>query len=52
MIGRNSPESANSPANSYLLNSVLGICSDAAKMPMAIGRSKRPPSLGKSAGLN
>lgn len=31
-------------------NSSLGICREAAKIPMAIAKSNLPPSLGKSAG--
>ena len=49
-IGRSSPVSASSPANSYRSSSSLGSWPDAARMPSAIGKSKRPLSLGKSAG--
>ena len=49
-IGRSSPVSANSPANSWVANAVAGICPVAARIPSAIGRSKRPDSLGRSAG--
>ena len=50
LTGRNSPPKESSPTHSYCLRSVEGICPDAAKMPKAIAKSKRPPSLGKSAG--
>src|SRR5690349_7840470 len=48
--GRSSPVSESSPANSYFENSPVSIWRDAASMPSAIGRSKRPLSLGSSAG--
>ncbi len=47
---RISPDSANSPTNSWSLRCSDGTCSEAAKIPRAIAKSKRPPSLGKSAG--
>ena len=49
-IGRNSPESESSPANSCPSRLLGGICALAARMPSAMGRSKRPDSLGRSAG--
>ena len=49
-IPRNSPPSASSPKNSYWANRSRLIWPEAARMPSAIGRSKRPPSLGRSAG--
>ena len=50
--GRSRPDKASSPASSYLANSSgeMAIWPEAARMPTAIGRSKRPDSLGKSAG--
>src|SRR5690349_20896888 len=48
--GRSSPESDSSPANSYFGSSSAPICREAARMPRAISRSKRPLSLGSSAG--
>ncbi len=49
-IGRNSPDSDSSPANSYRSTLSAGIWREAARMPSAIGKSKRPDSLGRSAG--
>jgi hypothetical protein len=48
--GRKSPPSDSSPANSQPFRRALSICPLAARMPRAIGRSKRPESLGRSAG--
>ena len=48
--GRSRPDSANSPANSYWASFSGLICPDAARMPKAIGKSKRPDSFGRSAG--
>src|SRR5215831_13612972 len=48
--GRRSPVSDSSPANSYLGRSCVSSWRDAASMPSAIGRSKRPLSLRSSAG--
>ena len=45
-----SPVRASSPINSYSFKQFAGICSDAAKTPIAIARSNRLPSLGISAG--
>ena len=47
---RKEPVRANSPKNSKRLSKSESICPDAARIPMAIGKSKRPPSFGKSAG--
>ena len=47
---RNSPVNASSPTNSNCFKRLPSSCSDAAKIPIAIGKSNRPPSLGKSAG--
>jgi hypothetical protein len=52
LMARNSPPRDSSPIHSYCFRFVLGICPDAAKMPKAMAKSKRPPSLGKSAGAN
>src|SRR5258706_2640677 len=49
-IGRNSPDNASSPANSSASRPLWGSCPVAARMPIAIGRSKRPLSFGRSAG--
>ena len=49
-IGRRLPERANSPASSYRGKSSAATCPEAARMPMAMGRSNRPDSFGKSAG--
>jgi hypothetical protein len=49
-IGRSAPPSASSPANSYAGSSFAGIWPVAARIPSAIGRSKRPDSLRRSAG--
>jgi hypothetical protein len=49
-IGRSSPESESSPANSWRSRSAALTCPDAIRMPSAMGRSKRPDSLGRSAG--
>ena len=48
--GRSSPDSESSPANSYPASWLASICPLAARMPNAMGRSKRPESLGRSAG--
>src|SRR5690606_29545479 len=50
LIPRNSPPKANSPTNSVLRNRSLLTCSEAAKTPIAIGKSYRPPPFGMSAG--
>ena len=47
---RSSPVSASSPANSCAASASCGSCPLAARMPIAIGRSKRPDSFGRSAG--
>ena len=47
---RNWPVSASSATNSNCFKRLASSCSDAAKIPMAIGKSNRPPSFGKSAG--
>ena len=47
---RNWPDSDSSPANSQPVSCAASICPLAARMPRAIGRSKRPESLGRSAG--
>ena len=49
-MARNSPPSDSSPANSWPRSCCASICPLAARMPSAIGRSKRPESLGRSAG--
>ena len=46
----NAPVSASSPTNSYEPSRVVLSCSEAARRAIAIGKSYRPPSLGKSAG--
>jgi hypothetical protein len=48
--GRRAPASDNSPANSMPSSRRASTRPDAARMPSAIGRSKRPDSLGRSAG--
>src|SRR5690606_28784811 len=48
--GRSSPVRPSSPMNSQPASASRGICPLAARMPSAIGRSKRPPHLGRSAG--
>ena len=48
--GRTAPDSASSPKHSICSKAQAGTCPLAARMPKAIARSKRPPSLGKSAG--
>ena len=48
----NSPPSDNSPMNSHSCRRRSSSCADAAMMPSAIGRSKRLPSLGRSAGAS
>ena len=48
--GRSAPLSDSSPANSQPAKRAASICPLAAKMPSAMGRSRRPESLGKSAG--
>ncbi len=50
LTGRNSPDSDSSPANSWPARRAGSICSLAASRPRAMGRSKRPESLGRSAG--
>ena len=50
LIGRNSPPKDSSPTHSYSLRLAIGIWPEAAKTPKAMAKSKRPPSLGKSAG--
>src|SRR5450830_820896 len=47
---RTSPDSANSPRHSTSSSISAGTCTLAARIPRAIARSKRPPSLGRSAG--
>src|SRR5690606_29895901 len=47
---RNCPVSASSPTNSQSSSACSGICPLAARIPSAIGRSNRPPPLGRSAG--
>ncbi|KAF1021333.1 MAG: hypothetical protein GAK30_01954 [Paracidovorax wautersii] len=49
-MARNSPVSDNSPANSKAASRPASSCPLAARMPSANGRSKRPESLGRSAG--
>ena len=49
-IGAIAPDRRSSPSTSMSLSDSCGICRDAARMPRAIARSKRPPSLGRSAG--
>lgn len=49
-IGLSAPVSDSSPANSRPASTPGGNCPLAARMPRAIGRSKRPDSLGRSAG--
>ena len=49
-IGRSSPDSDSSPTSSRSCSASGGISPAAAAMPMAMGRSKRPDSLGRSAG--
>lgn len=49
-IGLSSPVSESSPTNSRSARASPGIWPLAARMPTAIGRSKRPESLGRSAG--
>ena len=44
------PLKASSPINSYCCKSRTGICFEAARMPMAMARSKPLPLFGKSAG--
>ena len=48
--GRSSPASDSSPANSKPSSRAASMWPAAARMPSAIGRSKRPDSLGRSAG--
>src|SRR5882672_3136638 len=48
--GRSSPLRESSPANSYFGKSAVSSCCEAARIPSAIGRSKRPLSLRSSAG--
>ena len=47
---RISPESASSPINSYWCRRSKGIWPEAARIPIAMAKSKRLPSLGSSAG--
>ena len=49
-IGRSSPDRDSSPTSSRSCSAVSGTRPAAAAMPMAMGRSKRPDSLGRSAG--
>ena len=44
------PDSASSPKHSTCSSATAGSCPLAARMPRAMARSKRPPSLGRSAG--
>src|SRR5690606_34837856 len=48
--GRRAPERASSPRNSCPSRRSRGTCPLAARMPRAMARSKRQPSLGRSAG--
>ena len=48
--GRRSPDRASSPRNSQLASASVRTWREAPRIPKAMGRSKRPPSLGKSAG--
>lgn len=48
--GRNAPPRASSPANSKPPTRAASSCPLAARMPSAIGKSKRPDSFGRSAG--
>ena len=48
--GLRAPFNANSPINSYWLLSSFPSWPLASRMPRAMGRSNRPPSLGRSAG--
>src|SRR6267378_551719 len=48
--GRSSPVNESSPANSYFGKAPASSWCEAARMPSAMGRSKRPLSLGSSAG--
>src|SRR5690606_15373072 len=48
--GRSSPDRASSPRHSRALRGGVGIWPLAARTPRAMARSKRPPSLGRSAG--
>ncbi len=48
--GRSAPARLSSPANSQCASAVASIWPSAASSPSAIGRSKRPDSLGRSAG--
>jgi len=48
--GRISPDNDSSPRISSFSRRSGGTCAEAARMPRAIARSKRPPSLGRSAG--
>ena len=47
---RNPPVRASSPTNSYCFSRVVLSCSEATRSARAMGRSYRPPSLGRSAG--
>lgn len=48
--GRTAPDNASSPRHSTLSSAAWVNCPLAANKPSAIARSKRPPSLGRSAG--
>ena len=52
LTGFRPPLSESSPMNSYAPNRRSSTCADAARMPSAMGRSNRPPSLGRSAGAS
>ena len=47
---RKDPSSPSSPKNSRFATALAASCSDATKMARAMGRSKRPPLFGNSAG--
>jgi hypothetical protein len=50
LTGRSSPDRPSSPAHSMFASMSASICPLAASRPSAIGRSKRAPSFGRSAG--
>ena len=50
LMGRTSPLNESSPKTSSVASRSMGIWPDAASTPSAMGRSKRPPSFGRSAG--
>ena len=50
VTGRKCPSKANSPINSNSSVTFSGNCPVAIKIPKAMGKSSREPSLGKSAG--